>query len=337
VMGALRKFVRLSGTTVLHYSGFFWLWNFARRSGASREVCVLGLHRVLAPEEEKQANSLEGIILRRETFAQMLDYVRRRFRVISMEEFVAGAKTNDSRPACLITFDDGWRDNFTTALPELKKYGLPATIFLATGFIDGDATFWVERLKAACRDQAKWQELRQTVAREAGRDAAGVDLEFAVEHLKRMTASQRQGLLSKLIPAGNGDYSGDRMLSWAQIEQMQRAGIDFGGHSDSHPLLPFESEEVAAREVRLCKQKIEERLGTKVRAFAYPNGDWNDHVRRQVAQAGYECAFTTQRGWYRQGDDRYTIRRILLHEGCVVGFGGGFSPAAFNLKLTGWR
>jgi peptidoglycan/xylan/chitin deacetylase (PgdA/CDA1 family) len=102
-------------------------------------------------------------------------------------------------------------------------------------------------------------------------------------------------------------------------------------------LLPFESEEVISDEVRTCKRKIEARVPTKVRAFAYPNGDWDPRVRRQVADAGYDCAFTTQRGWYRRGDDRYTVRRILLHEGCVTGFDGTFSPAAFNLKLTGWR
>lgn len=336
-MGTLRKAVRLLAAGILYYSGFFWLWNFARRRNAAKMVCVLGLHRVLTPGEETEANSLEGMVIRRDTFAQLLEYVRRHFRVISMEEFLADTKESDGRPACLITFDDGWRDNLTTALPELKKYGVPATIFLATGFIDSSATFWVERLKAACRDRHRWEELRQTVARETGRHPGGVDLEIAIEHLKHMPAAKRQALLSSLLPATNGDYSSDRMLSWAEIEVMQRAGIDFGGHSDTHPLLPYEPEEAVAREVWTCKQKIEEHLGGKVRAFAYPNGDWNDQVRRQVAQAGYECAFTTQRGWYRAGEDRYTIRRILLHEGCVVGLRGKFSPAAFNLKLTGWR
>jgi hypothetical protein len=80
---------------------------------------------------------------------------------------------------------------------------------------------------------------------------------------------------------------------------------------------------------------IEEKLKKKVRAFAYPNGNWDERVRKQVQTAGYECAFTTARGWHRRGEDAYTIRRIMLHEGKVAGLSDEFSTAVVALRLSG--
>ena len=73
-----------------------------------------------------------------------------------------------------------------------------------------------------------------------------------------------------------------------------------------------------------------------MRAFAYPNGNWDPRVRQAVIAAGYECAFTVRPGWHRRDADPFTMDRILLHEGNVTGRDGSFSPAMFHLTLTGW-
>jgi peptidoglycan/xylan/chitin deacetylase (PgdA/CDA1 family) len=153
-----------------------------------------------------------------------------------------------------------------------------------------------------------------------------------------MSAEERRRMLEQLpLDADAGRYDADQMMTWEQVVEMSRNGVEFGGHTMTHPLLVYETDEAVEREVRECKQTVEEKLGRKVRGFAYPNGDWNDRVRRKVADAGYACAFTTERGWHRPGQDRFTIRRLLVHEGNVTGFTGKFSPAVFNLTLTGWR
>jgi hypothetical protein len=77
-------------------------------------------------------------------------------------------------------------------------------------------------------------------------------------------------------------------------------------------------------------------LGKEVRAFAYPNGDWNESVRKQVANARYRCAFTTRPAWYDRSENFYTISRVLLHEGNITSRSGEFSPAMLDLTLAGW-
>jgi len=164
-------------------------------------------------------------------------------------------------------------------------------------------------------------------------------LEEIIEYLKHMPAEKRQCILRQLLPMQEERHRHDevdQMLTWDQVIEMSRDGIDFGAHTVTHPLLTYENDMTVEQELRTAKHILEENLGKKVRAFAYPNGDWDDRVRRWVEQTGYECAFTTRQGWYRSGQDPYTIRRIMLHEGNVTGRNRQFSPAMLNLTLAGW-
>ena len=166
------------------------------------------------------------------------------------------------------------------------------------------------------------------------------DLEDMVEWLKHMSAEKRHSLLRRLLPSEeNSNYSDevDSMLTWNQVIEMSQNGMEIGAHTVNHPLLSYESDTTVERELSISKQTLAEKLGKKVRAFAYPNGDWDERVRRWVKQVGYESAFTTRPGWHHFGQDWYTIRRILLHEGNVTGADGQFSPAMLNLTLAGWH
>ena len=127
------------------------------------------------------------------------------------------------------------------------------------------------------------------------------------------------------------------MLNWDQVREMNESGIDFGSHTETHPLLPYETESAIEQELRLSKRTIEGATESRVDVFAYPNGDWNERVRSQVEQAGYEGAFTVGNSWCDPKQDRYTSPRIMLHDGNVTGLRGRFSPAVFSLTLAAWR
>ena len=340
----LRRFLRFAAASLLYFSGAFVLRRFFRqRLLHKKEVCVLGLHRVLTKAEQSRSNSLEGMVLSDVTFVRLLEYLERRFHVVSLETFFRGQKedADRSKPWCLLTFDDGWRDTYTTAYPWLKRFAMPATVFLATGSIEGRGGFWVEQLKRSWRIPSSRAQTKSVLSQLAGQNKCQVtDLEGIVEWLKHMPAEKRHSLLGQLLPSEeNSDYSDevDSMLTWNQVIEMSRNGVEIGAHTVSHPLLSNESDTTVERELRISKQTLEERLGKKVRAFAYPNGDWDERVRRRVEQVGYESAFTTRPGWHHFGQDRYTIRRILLHEGNVTGPDGEFSPATLNLTLAGWH
>ncbi|MGB2887263.1 MAG: polysaccharide deacetylase family protein [Candidatus Acidiferrales bacterium] len=274
------------------------------------------------------------MVLNDVTFIRLLEYLQRRFQVVSLETLLSDEKgeVSQGKPWCLLTFDDGWRDTYTTAYPWLKKFGMPATVFLATGSVERRGGFWVEQLRKAWRVPSSRAQMRSVLSQ-------FTELEDIVEWLKHMPTERRNSVLERLLPVSeNGDAPDDvdSMLTWKQAIEMSRDGVEMGAHTVNHPLLSYENDLTIERELRLSKQTLEEKLGKNARAFAYPNGDWDEHVRQWVEQVGYECAFTTHPGWYDQRLDPYTIRRIVLHEGNVTGRDGQFSPAVLSLTLACW-
>ena len=342
MMPKFRRSLHFLVADLLYYSGVLACWQFLRRRvWSANETCVLCLHRVLKEEDRNRSGSLDGMILKEATFVAMLEYLKKKFCFISLQEFInrRSANTGQSKLLCFLTFDDGWKDNFTTAFPWLKKLQLPAVIFLVTGLVDTSETFWVERLNWAWRDADSRQRILSRL--KTSWEVHNKQPEFSeiVELLKQMSAGERQEILAPLGGTENQRVLGgdvDRMLTWEEVITMSRDGIEFGAHSVTHPLLTFENAARVEEELAVGKQVIKEKLGKSVRAFAYPNGSWNDRVRRSAEQAGYDCAFTTQRGWHSPTDDPYTIRRIMLHEGVVTGRSGKFSPAMLSLRLSGW-
>ena len=343
MFGRIRRNLHFFVAGLLYYSGFLGLVRFfqngiRRRSG----ICILGLHRVLDPEAERRTNSQESIMLRETTFAKMLEFLSRRFCIVSLESFLTDGDTavDSSKTCCILTFDDGWVDNYRTAYPWLKKYEAPATIFLATGWIGTGEGSWVEELRSLWKDSARRGEVRSALRWASREQDQEEEIEETIEHLKHMPAEQRLRVMSALLKAhGNGNRSQeiDRMMTWHEVEEMNRDGIEFGSHTVTHSLLSFENDEMVDRELQESREVLEEKLHKKVRAFDYPNGDYDDQVKKKVKEAGYECAFTTRGGWHRFGGDPYAIRRIGIHEGNVTGPDGKFSPAMFSLRLTGWR
>jgi len=327
---------------ILYYSGLLRIRLLFRRIILrKREVCVLALHRVLSGEEANHANSLEGMVLKDVTFESMLDFISRNFRVISVEDFLRGVELGraDLKPWCLLTFDDGWRDNYTNAYPLLRKFKFPAAVFLVTGMVGTEGGFWVEQLRNGWKNPPQQRHMTEIIAEILPRNAGNkeIGLEGIVEFVKQMSADARAKLLQQLLPPDR--FLGpapetDRMMTWSEAAEMSRNGMEMGAHTVSHPILTHEDASTITMEVRSSKKTLAENLDRAGRAFAYPNGDWNERVRAEVQQAGYLCAFTTRRNWYNYGADLFTVPRIIIHEKKITGYTGKFSPAIFSLTLA---
>lgn len=343
-MGAkLRRFLHCVAADLLYYSGLLRLRLFFRRRVLGRqEVCVLGLHRVLKTEEANRSNSLEGIVLREATFVKLLEYLSRHFSMLSLSAFLANTSQDavHSKPLCLITFDDGWADTYTTAYPWLKKFGMPAGVFLTTGLVEDRGIFWFERLAQAWKNLCRQEGIQARLRGLLPANAQGTSVEVFIEFLKHMPAAKRQQILDSLplaVETHDPHDQLDQMLTWDEVSEMNSNGIDFGSHTVTHPLLSYEDDVTVECELRTSKETLEKQLSEQVRAFAYPNGDCDNRIRLQVEQAGYQSAFGTGPGWHVSGQDTLDIRRILIHEGNVTKRPGQFSPSMFNLTLASWR
>lgn len=317
---------------VLYYLGLLRLW---QRVILRRRAVVLMYHRVLTAEERRVSGSHPALVVERDTFAMQMTVLKRWFTVLSLEEFADRVEEKREFPdsACVITFDDGWRDNFTNALPILSRLQLPAVVFLPMNYIGRRRLFWQETLahllvKAAATvrrepsREARLRSLLQPVSLEQVLDQAeGDPYPLAIETvaaLKGRDHSDLEDLIGHLADAldvRRDDLAGiDAFMNWEEVDTMSRQGVAFGGHGMEHWLLTHVSGEEADAEIQGAKRVLDERFVGSVPVFSYPNGYLTSELVDKVRGAGYRLAFTTRRGFVRSGDDPYTIRRLNVHE-----------------------
>jgi peptidoglycan/xylan/chitin deacetylase (PgdA/CDA1 family) len=251
-------------------------------------------------------------------FEQQVRFLSRNYRVVSMADLRRHLESGSPGVVVAITFDDGYLDNYENAFPILQRYGLPATIFLTTGCIDSDEPLWFEQMADAFEKTSRESvELEiGTVSRYSLRNAA----ERLEAHngtfrlLRALGNTERKRCLAEVLRR-LGVASATRkssMLSWEHVRRMKSQGIDFGGHTVTHPFLSKLTREELSWEVSECKSRIEDELQAPVHHFAYPNGreedfsEWNKEV---IRQAGYQAAVSTIWGLNYRSTDCMELRR----------------------------
>lgn len=336
-----RRVLHVLAAVALYYSGILWLVRYGRRLLLHESATyVLGFHRILAESERHRTDSVPGMILGKSVFVELLDYLKQSVEFLTLEAFLQNDNSvcDREKPRCLVTFDDAWIDTGAGAAPLLKERGTPSVVFVPTGLVGNQEGFWVEQLIGAWKDPSSRDRFALLTDRVSVGNHRGDGIEEIIQCLLHMPAQNRQSILEGILPAGSSDGKGnvDSMMTWEQLAQIKDQGIEIGGHTVTHPLLTYEDDVTVERELRSSKRLLEQQLGASVRAFAYPNGDWDQRVRERVIEAGYACAFTTEARCCGQKDDKFAIPRFLLHDGNVSGLRGKFSRAMLNMTLAGW-
>lgn len=277
---------------------------------------ILMYHRVL---DQTTVFDSPFNIVSRENFESQMYYLAKNYDCLSLEDFVditlVGRPT--PRRSVIITFDDGYRDNYVNAFPVLAKYGLPATIFVSCDPIGTDELLWPDRVSAVLNMAHSHEfevDLTAPVRCDLRDDTIGAH--FAIHsQLKLLPSAEREAMIARLAETLHVDLEAIRhssMLSWEEIREMDCAGISIGSHTRSHPVLSRLTEEEIDRELRESKQKLEQEIGHVVRTFAYPCGSPSDIDQRVVAAARhyYDAAVTTFPGLCSTSDDVHLLRRI---------------------------
>ena len=251
-------------------------------------------------------------------FERHMRFLARWYRVLTVEALVQRAREDRLPPnAVAITFDDGYRDNLTTAAPILLRYGLPATFFLATGCIGTGEVPWFDRLAAAFKETtastlvSPWGQcldLRDERARLRA-------LHLALERLKRQPCAEFTRRLEELLDGlGTPDQRAFKglMLTWDDVRALIGQGLSIGAHTVSHPILSRVSPEQAWKEIAGSRAMIDAACGITPNAFAYPNGkreDYTPAIARLVRQAGFTCAVTTGFGLNTRHTSPWELQR----------------------------
>ena len=329
----------------MHYSGALHL---ARRLSKSHEIHPDSslpfprFERVKTPKFlilcyhgiGESGNPL-GVAPTRKLFEAQMRFLRENYRVASLDEACrelhGGA---ESEPGVVITFDDGYRSAYTVAFPILQKYRLPATIYLTVESVETGQVAWYDRvfLAMAVAPSGELQLDLQVPWRfqlNSPEDRLRAALE-AVALLRTLPNSQRRrccALLENKIGLPQNKLS-SRVLTWEEIHTMHQAGIAFGSHTLTHPVVSQLASQELEQELGASKCLLERKLETPVLDFAFPFGkasDCSPEALEMLSRCGYRSAVTTVPGVNTPQANLFELRRLQ------VGFDGSLARFAFDL------
>lgn len=259
-------------------------------------------------------------------FDKHLAFLNAHFAVISLNDLVECLRHNRLLPVnvAVLTFDDGYEDNYTDAFPLLVKHGTPATVFITVGLIEGREPLWNDWLELVLLQAEQPYLLR-------GTDGSVVRLplrtrgekwyafEWLSERLLRLTPSARIKMLNEVgqslgVPSFPPAGSNRRLLSWVQMREMQESGlVDIGSHSMRHPLMVGLDCDLLEEEIGASRRRIMRHLANDCFHFAYPNGrlcDFDDTAVERLRTNGYLSACTGEPGLLTSTTDLFRIPRI---------------------------
>lgn len=297
-------------THILDISGLISLKLLLKRKN---HLLILAYHRVLPKPNDFALD--EGVIsVSPDIFEEEVKFCKKYFSLINFEQLknaLEGITKLPSNPL-IITFDDGYRDNYVYTFPILKKYDVPATIFLTVDYIGTDRIFW-------------WDEVSYYMKKSGYCQKADVDQ--VLRSLKIVSNKERIRRIKELKNKARIELNIDRqVLNWEEIREMRNNGIEFGSHTMTHPVLSqLENKEELKYELRESKRIIEDRLGKNVIAFSYPVGgenSFNEKINKNIKEAGYDFAVTYMHGVnnVNNGMDRYALKRLDLDQQSLMRF-----------------
>ena len=307
----------------------------------AKSLTVANYHRIDDPNRAGFDSFKPNVSATPRDFERQMEYLAKWFNVVSLKDVVEWLDRRKDLPAyaALITFDDGYLDNYTSAFPILRKYNFPALIFLTTGHIGTDAPFYWD-MAAYCFSHTENDHLTFPDGHvESWSDQKQLEQVSKnwIEGMKALPQAEKQIYVENLpillgvsIPAG---FFQKLMMNWDQVREMQKGGIEFGAHTMHHPILTRISLDQVKEEVNGSKSMIEKELGEPVLGFAYPNGqasDLNDSVEKIIAESGIRAAFTLLSGPSSQDEVKgnpFAIRRIFIsHRHSLAEFALLLSP-----------
>src|SRR5256885_8008899 len=268
---------------------------------SSRDLLVLTYHRVI-PRHWRVNGRRPPNTLFADEFEEQMAFVAKRYNVLTGNELravVEGADTV-SRYSLAVTFDDGYENNFSHALPILQRYGLHAVFFLTTNLIGNrDQSLWFDRLESLVSTVPPGEILGQLRRLHPALSAAP---EGQIRpYFKRLSSARQSEILDRLerhfgrARARHEDRTVYGLMSWDQVRSIASAGMTIGSHTASHQILAAVAPAEAQAELVLSRERVERETGQTCWCFAYPNGarqDFRASDELAVREAGYLCAFT---------------------------------------------
>lgn len=283
-------------------------------------TAILMYHSVL-PNPALQSDSLGGIAHSETAFRGQMELLARDYHAISLDQVVNCLKSGEELPkrSVVVTFDDGYADNYEVAMPILNQFGIRATFYVTVDCVENRRLPWPSRLRFAFRTSKRgaWTDslsrawsLDSPDDREAA-FLATCDLccQLSGEGQERFVIRVEQELES-CLPADSGSL----IMTYDQLRRLSGAGHIVGSHTMTHPNMAYLKPDEANREFTESKMRLESQLNAAIKHFSYPfpalSPHWSAPTVEQSRSAGYESCVTTNSGLTRRGDSPLHLKRI---------------------------
>ncbi|WP_447977159.1 polysaccharide deacetylase family protein [Candidatus Nitrospira bockiana] len=285
----------------------------------ARRPRILMYHSVVR-DGSPYARAFPGKYVEERVFIQSMEYVKRYCRPVSLDALL-DARERGLRPpsnAVVVTFDDGYANNWLRACPILCGLGIPATFFVTTGFVDGSASLWTDVVDRYCIERGRLPESVRAAATGStgGREDAVEESRALKRRLKGMRPDRRTSLLADLAldePYGEDARDALEPLTWPQVRALAATpGMTVAPHTVSHPSLGHVSGADARREIAGSLARLREEGVDPSPVFAYPYGDDADYDRRHtelLRDLSFRCALATRPDVVGEKDDPYALPR----------------------------
>lgn len=282
-------------------------------AGSHAKLIVLIYHRVLNEKDSFYSGDVDI-----ETFDWYMSIVSKQFNVLPLSEAVERLGKNSLPARALaITFDDGYEDNYTNALPVLKKYQLPATFFVATGFLDG-GIMWndivIESIRATRHPTVELPFIdidERPLNSEHDKTAL---IKEILGKIKYLAFDERKDIVSKIMEMLEASVPDNLMMKSSDVVKMSESGMEIGAHTVNHPILSRIELDDAEKEITQSRNLLKELTGTEITGFAYPNGRPNQDYQLEhpalLKKCGFQYAVSTAWGFANSKTDPFQLPRI---------------------------
>lgn len=309
---------KAAASRILCRTGLRWLLHRAVRWSG---VLALNYHRIGNAQDSNYDHGLWSADA--DVFAEQIRFCKSQLEIISPVDLPRVVAARRGRYA-MITFDDGYRDNYATAFPILRHEDVVATFFVATGFVDSPRLPWWDEIAWIVRT-SRLDGLELPVWFDAPVMFDGPLREGAIRKLlrryKEMPTAATAGYLDELaVAAETGRHEAamgkNLWMTWDMLREMKAAGMTIGGHTVTHPVLSRMSPREQRYEILECGRRLACELGEPMRYFSYPVGNraaFDQITRDSLREAGVSYAFSYYGGYRRfDGWDDYDVRRVAI-------------------------
>jgi peptidoglycan/xylan/chitin deacetylase (PgdA/CDA1 family) len=309
------------------------------RSNIYNGVLVLSFHKVVTEDYFRSQMTISRTI-----FSELLDYLVEKTDVIKLSALPnLDLSTESKKLKIALTFDDGYKDNYDNAYPELLKRKIPASIFVASGYMGGDRYLWWDLISYIADNYSKLSEKNREIIKKLFLQYGGdVDIENSnitsnnvVNNLRIKSIAEINYVEQTIssIVTSEGLNKSRIMLNWSEIKEMSNNGIDIGGHSVNHVYLNSCTKEELISEIRDCKNSIESFTDKKVENFAYPDGRYNNDVCNALKDEGYKISVSTESNIFRRCSNLFSVPRVDITSNHLSNLNDHFSTSMWHYQL----